>query len=341
MHEVAMHIDPSTEAHECNPDTEPFHEVTQGELLTPAHISALTICLISIHGIFDTFLSFAVETVRNLPTFQFARVTYACVLLIRMYFAATTANAELGKVISKGDLKVEHYLDHLLDAFRAAAEAEKSRPAQKFLMVIVMLKTWFQKQSIGKLDIPKNPVAARDGQHTGGYRSLGSLSTDGHSTEAGLEIPPLRLGYIQSPSKDSSHIGGPESKYGGQGIHRLPAAHRPPLENSPLHLLSEVAMGGSTAPSYQLPAVATHCYHGQNNQNMSTALTGLHYPDPSSTGPVDVSGGGTDLHAVMNEELEQAMSMTLGEWDLSSVLQADGFFDMTVDDVPAVFESFG
>lgn len=151
MHEVAMHVD-----HNVDEFKPPFTEATirgTGETpksLTPDRISALSICLTSIDGIFDTFLKFDIETIRCLPIAHFVRVAYAVVVLIKMYFAAATPGSELGKVINKDNMKVEQYLDGLVDIFRASAAAEKSRPAAKFLMVLIMLKTWFNHQSEGK-----------------------------------------------------------------------------------------------------------------------------------------------------------------------------------------------
>jgi len=47
-----------------------------------------------------------------------------------MYFSAASPNSELGKVIDKDNMKVEQYLDGLLDKFRAAAEDDRCRPGK-------------------------------------------------------------------------------------------------------------------------------------------------------------------------------------------------------------------
>ncbi len=157
MHEVAMHIVPNIDCFRDESDTVANHDLESTELLTPAHIGALTVCLTSIHQIFDTFLAFAVDTVRNLPIFQFVRVICGCVFLIKMYTAAASIGSEFGKVISKEDLMVEQYLRNLLNRFKAVAEHGKSRPARKFLMVLVMLKTWFDKHSTAKAGNREHP----------------------------------------------------------------------------------------------------------------------------------------------------------------------------------------
>lgn len=88
MHEIAMHVD-----HNVDELAPPFTEaalrgrgeVPQDVALTPAHIDALSVCLTSIDGIFETFLKVDVDTVRCLPVANFVRVAYAVVVLIKMY----------------------------------------------------------------------------------------------------------------------------------------------------------------------------------------------------------------------------------------------------------------
>lgn len=111
MHEIALHVDHNVE--EFRPafsEENLSNENTEQTRipLTPAHISALSTCLTSIDGIFESFLSLDVETIRTLPILNFVRVAYAIVVLIKMYFAAATPNSELGKVILKENMKVRH-----------------------------------------------------------------------------------------------------------------------------------------------------------------------------------------------------------------------------------------
>ncbi|KAK0733980.1 hypothetical protein B0T26DRAFT_736788 [Lasiosphaeria miniovina] len=126
--------------------------------LTPAHISALSACLTAIDGIFEIFLSLEVEAIRCLPIFYLVRVAYATVVLIKIYFAASSPKSELGKVIDKDNMKVEQHLDNLREKFRAAATDEKSRPASKFLIVLVMLRSWFQSQKQSQNQNPGAPL---------------------------------------------------------------------------------------------------------------------------------------------------------------------------------------
>lgn len=132
MHEVALHVD-----HNVDEFQPPFTEEKlfgsnskESTLLSSAHISALSACLTSIDGVFETFLNLEVDAVRNLPIFHFVRTAYAIIVLIKMYFSAASLNSELGKVIDKDHMKVEQYLDGLLEKFRAAAEDDKYKPGK-------------------------------------------------------------------------------------------------------------------------------------------------------------------------------------------------------------------
>lgn len=148
MHEVALHVDKNDDTMRPAISTESLDDPIPGlsESLTAAHIGALSSCLTAIDGIFETFLAMDIRSIRCLPVFHFVRVAYAVVVLIKMYFSASSPDSELGKVINKDNMKVEEYLDKLLEKFRAVAEGEKSRPAAKFQVVLAMLRGWFHKQ---------------------------------------------------------------------------------------------------------------------------------------------------------------------------------------------------
>jgi hypothetical protein len=149
MHEIALYVEKADESRPFNGENgEALSDPVPGlnESLTAAHIGALSSCLTAIDGIFDTFLSMDIYSIRCLPVFNFVRVAYAVVVLIKLYFSASTPNSELGKVINKDNMKVEEYLEKLLDKFRLVAADDKSSPASKFLFVLVMLRSWFQKQ---------------------------------------------------------------------------------------------------------------------------------------------------------------------------------------------------
>ncbi|KAG9250004.1 putative fungal-specific transcription factor [Emericellopsis atlantica] len=151
LHEIALRTTNHRAPHiELRPpfNTETFKEGVglSAEPLSASHISAVSACLSAVDGIFTTFLGMDVVEIRYLPVFNLVRVAYAIVILVKMYFSASSPGSELGKVISKGNLRVEWYLDALIDKFRQTAADDRCRPASKFLSVMSMLKSWFIKQ---------------------------------------------------------------------------------------------------------------------------------------------------------------------------------------------------
>lgn len=147
MHEVALHS--KTAADQLRPpfNADTFKDGVLGsEPLSAAHISAISACLGAVDGMFTTFLGMDVSDIRTLPAYNFVRVAYGIVILVKMYFSASSPGSELGKVINKSNLRVEHYLDALLDKFHRTAADDRSKPAAKFLVVLAMLKSWFIKQ---------------------------------------------------------------------------------------------------------------------------------------------------------------------------------------------------
>ncbi|KAI9836313.1 MAG: hypothetical protein M1837_003420 [Sclerophora amabilis] len=256
MHEVAMHVDHNVDDFKP-PFTEDAFKAQQAhsDLLTPVHISALTTCLSSIHTVIDIFMSFDVHTIRELPIFNFVRVAYTLVVLIKLYSTATAPNSELGKVFRKEDMKVEHYLYGLLGTFRTAAEDEKCRPASKFLMILMMLKTWFQKSQKGSSREPFKAASGMNGTlNDGGYGGNGlesfrkseqsdaprSMQTTGSASQplSSTNYPQILSGAGEGGKNDSS---APVTVQGVHGGAPSPLSNA----NTPLQMLSEVAMGSS------------------------------------------------------------------------------------------------
>ncbi|KAK8090054.1 hypothetical protein PG997_005015 [Apiospora hydei] len=227
MHEIALYVEKPNEGMQ-NFNSDSLQDPVPGlnETLTAAHIGALSSCLTAIDGIFESFLSMDVQSIRCLPVFNFVRVAYAVVVLIKMYFSASTPNSELGKVINKDHMKVEEYIEKLLDKFRDTATHEKSRPAGKFLVVLVMLRSWFQKQ--GKSDQVKREQLATD------------AGNSNRPNENAASLPQQQQQQQHQAQQQNQQQHTPQQQ------HATPQ-QQPPNQynpaNTPLQLLSEIATG--------------------------------------------------------------------------------------------------
>ncbi|KAK4105920.1 hypothetical protein N658DRAFT_416189 [Parathielavia hyrcaniae] len=218
MHEVTIQSDPSDDCRMGANETGFGYDIP----LSAPHINALSACLEAINGIIRVFLSLDVPTIRCLPGFNLVRVAYAIVVLIKIHFAASAPKSDLGSVINKDEMKVGYYLDSLLEKFRAAAKGGKSRPAARFLVVIIMIRTWFSKQRMCQ---------------NGGDASQGTIPQTSGTAPSHPRQPGERRGNSTSvqPQKQPQQHQPQQSGY-------------PATANTPLHLLSEVATNKSATP---------------------------------------------------------------------------------------------
>ncbi|KAL1842097.1 hypothetical protein VTJ49DRAFT_6079 [Mycothermus thermophilus] len=167
MHEIATYTNPDDKGKKSD------GPMALNKPLTTAHVDAWLACLDAINGIFDAFLSLDVQTIRCLPIFNFVRIAYGVVVLIKLYFVVSSSRSELTPFMTKDEMKVEQHLERLLDKFHAAAADDQSRPAGKFVFVLAMLRAWFlkqeekQRQSTAASSDTNAPTPAYPPQNTG------------------------------------------------------------------------------------------------------------------------------------------------------------------------------
>ncbi|TGJ87295.1 hypothetical protein E0Z10_g1482 [Xylaria hypoxylon] len=308
MHEIALQ---TNEEQTATSNAEALRDPIPGlgESLTAAHISALSSCLTAIDGIFETFLSLDESTIRCLPIFNLVRVSYAVVVLIKIYFSATSPNSELGKVINKDNMKVAEYLDRLLEKFQKTAASDKSRPAGKFLMVLVMVRSWFHKQGQGRGRLPGDQNSDPTPKPSQSLRN-NPMANSSNSQDNG-------------PHPNTTHHQQPQTK---------PQSDFNPA-NTPLQLLSEIATGNGpsqngqnggapSAASMNTPGYPTWMGAGVNLPYIYGPTGGLPTSAASGNGTVGPTcqplipwtagpfGGEMDYMS-MGDGFEQAMGLTL------------------------------
>lgn len=200
MHELVLNSSAAVES-----DRPPFstESLTVSMLSADAppsavHISALSTCLISIHGVFEVFLAMPMNSARCLPVYFFVRVAYALVILIKMSFSAAKAGSELGRVIGPEDMKVQYYLDALVNKFRDLSADEQCRPAAKFLIVLAMLRTWVARQvKDGTILASWYPPTNNNSQ---------APRSQGPEEPKLIPPPPLRSSPSQQPASTPLHL---------------------------------------------------------------------------------------------------------------------------------------
>lgn len=254
MHEMALHARPVGQLQPPIMTDTLRDGLLAAEPLSAGHISALSACLTAIEGLLETFLAMDVATVRCLPVFNFVRVAYAMVMLIKLYFSAASPGSELGRVIRKEDMRAGHYLDRLLDKFRATAADDRSRPAAKFLVVLVMLRSWFSKQARGSgsdaapQQMPTPAATATPG--TAGEVRRGS-SNDPPPQSQTVNTPLQLLSEVATGRTPGSGSGpGPSAPSAGDTPTQLPSLSRwVDLRQPPQPFFHDTAHNNDPTPS--------------------------------------------------------------------------------------------
>ncbi len=115
--------------------------------LSPAYIEAIMTCVSSTHIFLNIFLEMDVKTVRATPIFQWVRIIYGAVVLIKLSLSASTPTSEIGKVLDHDSLQVTQYMDRLLVHVMRVLGPEKNRVAATFLTMLMKLKQWYTQHT--------------------------------------------------------------------------------------------------------------------------------------------------------------------------------------------------
>lgn len=207
MHETAMQLDAS-----------PTDEEPSGPT-TASHINALTSCLTSIQQALDAICSVDIRTVVCLPTVALARTSYAAIALIKLYSLTSAPDSKIGQVIDPASLKVEYYLDKVINHYSVAGKLNGGRAPAKFSIVLGLLRSWFAKQK------DQSPVLRE------------------------------ALGGLSRPITCADENDGRDEPVGTSSLCRQQLIPQAKM-TTPLHLLSEVAMGDPSRPNTALQSRA-------------------------------------------------------------------------------------
>ncbi|KPI37583.1 uncharacterized protein AB675_3929 [Cyphellophora attinorum] len=247
MHEIAMHHNHNIDDFKPPFNATPIDGPPDPDFVTPAHIESLTTCMKSVHDVFEAFLSMDVQQLRSLPTLFFVRNSYAAVALIKMYTAVSAKGSKFGSIISIEDLKVDYYLDRMVDRLANTAEGHMCKVAQKFTIIFTMLRQWHVRRtdhsnssnpvSRQRTPLPNPASQRRASANTGPQQQQPQPYLPGH--------PPPMSSWTGHPQQIPPPHHGPP--HGQQHSH---APQGPP--RSGLQMLSDAAMNPAVPPQQQL-----------------------------------------------------------------------------------------
>jgi hypothetical protein len=117
----------------------------KSQTLSVTHRRALAICIASVKNLFDIFLSLDTDTLCSIPVFHYLRTAYTVFTMMKIHFATRSFDSGLHEMMDN-DLNVEFYLDELLKSLQEVSRTRKLRVAAIFSLVLLVLRTWFQRQ---------------------------------------------------------------------------------------------------------------------------------------------------------------------------------------------------
>lgn len=136
MHEGAMHVEVNEEQ-----KTEDYSSPTSA-----AHMNALSVCLTAVHQALDTICAIDAKDLISLPVVALARTSFAVVALIKLFSLASAPETRIGQVIDPASLRVEYYIDKVIQHYNHAGDLPGGRTPNKFSVVLRMLRSWFMKR---------------------------------------------------------------------------------------------------------------------------------------------------------------------------------------------------
>ena len=116
--------------------------------LHPARLDCIIASLTSAHSLLDTVLKLSPQSLRVFPVWMYIRVTYAIVILLKIFFISSTPGSELGQIIHPVSVRVEDYLDRLVSCMQVVSNDENCRLTDKFSSVFSRARDWFRRQTL-------------------------------------------------------------------------------------------------------------------------------------------------------------------------------------------------
>ncbi|EXJ56831.1 hypothetical protein A1O7_07175 [Cladophialophora yegresii CBS 114405] len=139
IHEIAIHHDHNVD--DFRVAAQSLEERKQPEIVTAAHVEALSTLLTSSHQVLDTYLSFDSDNARILSNLYIVRSAYAIMVLMKLHWIFNSPESKFGSVFLP-DLRTSYYLDALLGRLSEISADGMNPCAAAFGFVFTKLKMW-------------------------------------------------------------------------------------------------------------------------------------------------------------------------------------------------------
>jgi len=155
-HEIAIH-----DEHPAEDFRPPFRidkilPIQNDNRLTPAHSDAIATIIFSSHSLLDIMLAMDIDTLRSIPIYNYVRMTYACIILVKLYVSSRSSQSQIGTVVDSQSLRIGFYLENLVTLLTKAVGPMECRSPYTFLGLLMRLRDWYRNQELHE-EFP-NPV---------------------------------------------------------------------------------------------------------------------------------------------------------------------------------------
>jgi hypothetical protein len=162
LHEIAMHDEHPPEDFMPPFGLEKILSVLsiQSDSRAPSsYIDSTAISISSAQAFLDILINMDVGTLRMIPIFNFVRMAYSLITLIKLYISSKTPSSTIGSVLDPKSLKIGYYLNALMETLVEAIGPNECRAPYTFLGMILRFQAWYNSQEHTDVFVP--PVATR------------------------------------------------------------------------------------------------------------------------------------------------------------------------------------
>jgi hypothetical protein len=113
---------------------------------TSSYIEFTAVSISSAQSLLDILLGMDVDALRTIPIFNYVRMSYALMTLIKLYISSKSPSSRIGSVLKPETLRVDFYLRSMIDKLVEAAGPKEHRAPYTFLGMLMRFHAWYKSQ---------------------------------------------------------------------------------------------------------------------------------------------------------------------------------------------------
>jgi hypothetical protein len=111
-----------------------------------SYIEFTAVSISSAQSLLDILLGLDVDALRTIPIFNYVRMSYALMTLIKLYISSKSPSSRIGSVLKPETLRVDFYLRFMIDKLVEAAGPKEHRAPYTFLGMLMRFHAWYKSQ---------------------------------------------------------------------------------------------------------------------------------------------------------------------------------------------------